>query len=252
MKKQAIGVMLVLMIFMLTPPTMAADKSTIFSVDKFSEEAKVLSVEKGTGIENIEFPRLTANEGKLVLEDISWKCDNYKKDIVGEYSFEPEISSQKYILNEGIEIPQITVAIIEQRITEDLTEKGGIDAEVKLVKNDDNQETTSACADSQMMASENKPKVGVLSYSINSTMIGFAGHEWWVIGDSGGGVIAPTKDCVTLLSKNNDFGRKEFWPTPKTIMDDLSGEYCESVLRKTMGDLANTFAVEGREKVRMR
>ncbi len=36
--------------------------------------------------------------------------------------------------------------------------------------------------------------------TVNSSVIGFAGQEWWVIGDNSSGVTAPTGH-VTLLAK---------------------------------------------------
>lgn len=45
--------------------------------------------------------------------------------------------------------------------------------------------------------------------TVNHTIVGFGGYEWWVIGDADGGVYSQP-NSVTLLSKNYDFGATAF------------------------------------------
>ncbi|MGL6201124.1 MAG: InlB B-repeat-containing protein [Lachnospiraceae bacterium] len=71
---------------------------------------------------------------------------------------------------------------------------------------------------------------------INSTIIGFAGHEWWVIGDASSGVTSPQNDSVTLWSKDYDFGDSYFDNTVP-----YSNKYDGSVLQSTMNALDNSM-----------
>ncbi|MGL6197437.1 MAG: SdrD B-like domain-containing protein [Lachnospiraceae bacterium] len=49
------------------------------------------------------------------------------------------------------------------------------------------------------------------TYTINSTTIGFAGYEWWVIGGSSvGSAVSSASTTLTLWSKNEDFGTSIF------------------------------------------
>ncbi|MCP1102859.1 DUF6273 domain-containing protein, partial [Aequitasia blattaphilus] len=69
------------------------------------------------------------------------------------------------------------------------------------------------------------------SYTINETVIGFGGHEWWVIGDSSNGVKSDGAAQLTLWSKNYDFGFSEF--NPMNMVNTYEG----STLQSTMNAL---------------
>ncbi|MCP1103699.1 hypothetical protein, partial [Aequitasia blattaphilus] len=70
-----------------------------------------------------------------------------------------------------------------------------------------------------------------ISYTINETVIGFGGHEWWVIGDSSNGVKSGGDTQLTLWSKNHDFGFNEF--NPMNMVNTYEG----STLQSTMNAL---------------
>ncbi|MDL2214213.1 hypothetical protein LJB76_01475 [Clostridia bacterium OttesenSCG-928-O13] len=67
-------------------------------------------------------------------------------------------------------------------------------------------------------ASAANAHVGIPTFSLNSTVIGFAGFEWWVVGtncanNSAQGIYATTPNSITLLLKedlNNFFGQGMF------------------------------------------
>lgn len=66
-------------------------------------------------------------------------------------------------------------------------------------------------------------------------IVAFAGYEWWVIGDSEGGVQGPNKDSITLFSKNNDF---DCVPFRNGSVDPAEGY----TLYQNVGSLVNYYA----------
>ncbi|MGL6202153.1 MAG: hypothetical protein ACRC3H_24830 [Lachnospiraceae bacterium] len=75
-------------------------------------------------------------------------------------------------------------------------------------------------------------------YKVNTTIIGFAGYEWWVIGDNNGGVTSQmpgtATSAVTLWSKDYDFGDREF--NPAAVSTD-ENKYDGSALQDSMNTL---------------
>lgn len=73
-------------------------------------------------------------------------------------------------------------------------------------------------------------------------MVGFAGHNWYIIGTESEGVKAPS-GCYTLFAKNNDFGFTVF---------GSSDEYKGSELQKKMEEIANRFSTEDKANIAAR
>lgn len=89
--------------------------------------------------------------------------------------------------------------------------------------------------------------VGILpgtnsSYTVNSSVIGFAGCEWWVIGNPTSGVISPS-NSITLFSKNTDFGISQF--STGGTSGSLGSNYSTSILRSKMNALDTSLFSSG-------
>lgn len=104
--------------------------------------------------------------------------------------------------------------------------------------------------------------------SVNNTIVGFAGYEWWVIGDSKGNGVYSKDGSITLLSKNSDFDATEFrkgsadkedqsW----TQYDDKwyyegnftqPTNYKDSTLQNKMESIANGLPAKERVKINSR
>jgi len=67
------------------------------------------------------------------------------------------------------------------------------------------------------------------SYVPNSTVIGFAGYEWWVIGNVSYGVTSPSGNSITLWSKNWNFDRSMFRDT-SVINNNYNGSYLQAAM----------------------
>ena len=100
------------------------------------------------------------------------------------------------------------------------------------------------------------PNIGISS----GTVVGFAGQEWWVIGDVGSGVSAPSGH-ITLLAKSTGtpYGSVAFRTGSETRDDpnwtqysgngwyyegtfNQPGNYADSTLHRKMEDIANGFS----------
>ncbi|MGL6200576.1 MAG: DUF7601 domain-containing protein [Lachnospiraceae bacterium] len=82
-----------------------------------------------------------------------------------------------------------------------------------------------------------KPKSST-TFTINSTVIGFAGHEWWVIGGSSvGSTVSSSSTTLTLWSKNYDFGETYFNSSTASVKNKYAG----SLLQTAMNNLNTTM-----------
>ena len=109
---------------------------------------------------------------------VAWESEPaYDGEQPGEYLFTPK-PGEGYTLPEDVEPPQITVTVLAPEAGNGLENP----------------------ADTPNTA----------TYSSGALDVGFAGHEWVVIGDKTGGVATGGDDVVTLLVKNDDFGTTAF------------------------------------------
>ncbi|MGL6198866.1 MAG: InlB B-repeat-containing protein [Lachnospiraceae bacterium] len=74
------------------------------------------------------------------------------------------------------------------------------------------------------------------TYTPNTTVIGFAGYEWWVIGTSSSGVTSQSSTSITLLSKTHNFSTSVFNPTTNYV-----NNYNGSTLQTAMTNLSSTL-----------
>lgn len=104
--------------------------------------------------------------------------------------------------------------------------------------------------------------------SVNDTIVGFAGHEWWVIGDSKGNGVYSKDDSITLLSKNSDFDATEFRKGAADKEDQswtqykdkwyyegnftAPSDYKDSTLQNKMESIANGLPAKERAKINSR
>lgn len=84
-----------------------------------------------------------------------------------------------------------------------------------------------------------KPETGKIVYGINHTILGFAGREWYIIGDSASGVISSGSKEITLLSKDDEIGKVKFSYT--------DNHYSGSTLQTTINNYAETLTTDVRE-----
>ena len=70
--------------------------------------------------------------------------------------------------------------------------------------------------------------------------VGFAGHDWYIIGTETEGVTAP-EGCYTLFAKNNDFGFTTF-RAESSNDDNTANYYKDSDLQKKMEEIADSFS----------
>lgn len=80
-------------------------------------------------------------------------------------------------------------------------------------------------------------QISKTAYTINRTVVGYAGHEWWVIGDSGTGVTSPA-NSLTLWSKNHDWQIVAF-------NSSVDNNYQNSALKTAMNNLNNSLFTSG-------
>lgn len=76
------------------------------------------------------------------------------------------------------------------------------------------------------------------AYLVNLTTIGFAGKQWWLIGNASNGVQSPQADSVTLLARSDDFGMGAF-------KSGLSSDYNGSILQGAMNALDTSLFTSG-------
>ena len=96
----------------------------------------------------------------------------------------------------------------------------------------------------QTMSTGIQPKADTV-YTVNSTVIGFAGHEWWVIGNSTSGVESPSNTMLTLWSKKHD--QHDLGDSTFRTNTAWNAYADASALLTTMENLAATFPTDTRE-----
>jgi hypothetical protein len=75
----------------------------------------------------------------------------------------------------------------------------------------------------------------------NTTVVGFAGQEWWVIGDADGGVYSQP-NSLTLLHKNSlTYGTTAFRLSSNTTYTTNPSDYAGSTLQQRMVAIADGF-----------
>ena len=99
--------------------------------------------------------------------------------------------------------------------------------------------------------------VGIPTLQVNTSVVGFAGHEWWMIGGSSNGVHTQTGN-ITLLAKINDFGDTAFRTGSPTQLNtswtyypgddwyyegsfNQPNDYADSTLQRKMESIAAAF-----------
>ncbi len=89
---------------------------------------------------------------------------------------------------------------------------------------------------------------GTTALTVNSTKVGFAGYEWWVIGYNGTGVYSTANDTnhATLLAKGASFGNSEF------RVSNSSNEYADSTLQLNIEKIANSFPTKEQKAISVR
>lgn len=90
---------------------------------------------------------------------------------------------------------------------------------------------------------------GTADLTVNTSVVSFAGHDWWVIGDANGGVY-PRENSITLLAKNNDWvgELKEESFNPR----NSNNEYANSLLQQRIEKIAENFPAEEQELINAR
>jgi hypothetical protein len=82
---------------------------------------------------------------------------------------------------------------------------------------------------------------GVPALTVNSSVVGFAGQEWYVIGDNESGIYRQA-DAVTLLAKNHVYGMIAFRVSGNGAYTTARNEYAGSTLQQRMETLADGFS----------
>ena len=95
------------------------------------------------------------------------------------------------------------------------------------------------------------------TFTVNTSTVAFAGHEWWVIGNGTNGVN-PVNGTLTLLAKNDEFGDSAFRTGSSSSFDNSTqysgdswyyagtgwttpNEYAGSTLQQKMESIAGNF-----------
>lgn len=83
---------------------------------------------------------------------------------------------------------------------------------------------------------------GSSGLTVNTSVVSFAGHDWWVIGDENSGVYSQP-GSITLLAKNSEFGEGSF---------GASNAYESSRVRSEMNSIATGFSEAERTLINSR